>query len=135
MSDETRTEDSCLGCAQKKKIVSRGLCDTCRKRAARENVEQTAKRRVRDERVELRRLMEVYRRFQDAYLELGLSSRQTTTELAGLLKRCADQFAPVMHLLNPEATSGSGHAAKMSTSTVSTQPATAPDGASQEARQ
>ena len=135
MSDETRTEDICLGCAEKKKIVSRGLCDACRKRAARDNVEQTAKRHVRDERAELRRLVEAYRRFQDAYLELGLSPRQTATELAGLLKRCAEQFAPVVHLLNPAATSGSGHAAKMSTSTLSTQPATAPNVASQEVRQ
>src|ERR1017187_3005222 len=127
-----RTVEECLGCGDKKAIVSRGLCDNCRKRTARESLDQAAKRRVVNERAESHRLLKIYQHFQSGYLQLGLSPEKIAAELLGLLNRCAPQFAPVLHLLNPAGVhnnpkSGSGHAPKPSTSTST--PVIAQDGA------
>src|ERR1035437_6920095 len=119
---EGRTEAECLGCGVKKTIVSRGLCDACRKQSARATMEQTERRRVVNERAESHRLLKIYQHFQSGYLQLGLPPQEIAAELLGLLSRCAAQFAPVQHLLNPSthAKSGSGHKGKASTSNLST---------------
>lgn len=117
-----RAVGECLGCGEQKEIVSRGLCDTCRKKASRESLEQSAKRRVLNERGEREQLLKIFHHFQTGYLRLGLSPEDVAAELLGLLSRCATQFAPVLHLLNPAAAqnksrSGSGQTQPPSTST------------------
>lgn len=122
VAHQGRSVDECLVCGDIKEIVSRGLCDSCRKRTARESLDQAAKRRVVNERAECHRLLKIYQHFQSGYLQLGLQPQEIAAELLGLRSRCAAQFAPVQHLLNPstQAKSGSGRKGKASTSNLST---------------
>lgn len=123
-AETTGSWGDCIICGKQQRLVSRGRCDACRKRGERENLEQTAKRRILNERSEREKLMKIYHHFQTGYLQLGLSDEQIATELLGLLSRCAAQFEPVLPLLNPagqrKGGNGHGHKPKASVSNLST---------------
>lgn len=76
VAHQGRSVDECLVCGDIKEIVSRGLCDSCRKRTARESLDQAAKRRVVNERAECHRLLKIYQHFRPAICNWGYSPRR-----------------------------------------------------------